>query len=399
MKILQISPQFPYPPTDGGKIGIWNIYKKLAEFGADIDFLAITDEKPAPEALAEFGQWGKPYFAEKNTRNTLPKIALSMFRRSPMFMTRYYDRNVAKTIKELLRRNKYDVIHADHSSMAPLALFAAEVQDIPKGLRLHNIEWMIWKRYANNLKSGPRRSYLNRQAELLKTAERDLYPQMDVCFAITDKERERALELAPEANVVVASAGVNMDEWSPEAGINRNPGELAIATNFNWIHNVDGLRWFIDEVLTRVRPKVPGVRLSVMGTNTPQWLADYEYLGVRNEGFVDRVQPYLSRASIYIAPLFVGAGIRIKILEAMAMEMPVVATSVSAEGITAGEKDGLFTSDDPVRTAEYIIGLSNNPDLARKAGRSAREFVAKNYTWDRQVHVIYDEYRRLSGRD
>jgi glycosyltransferase involved in cell wall biosynthesis len=399
MRILQISPQFPYPPDNGGKIGIWNIYRKFAEFGADVDFLSITDEKPSPENIADFSRFGTPYFAEKNTRNTLARLALSVFRRRPLFMTRYYNKSVRNTIKDMLERKDYDIIHADHSSMAPLALFAAKLKGAPTGLRLHNIEWMIWQRYADNLRAGPKKSYVNRQAYLLKTAERDIYPQMDICFAITDKEKQRALDLAPEANVVVASAGVNPDEWTPDPAIKRNPSEIAIATTFNWVHNVDGLRWYIEEVQPLIRKKVPKAKLSVIGANPPRWLDDYKHIGVDRVGYVDRVQPWLNHAQLYIAPLFVGAGIRIKILEAMAIELPVVATPVSAEGIAADEKNGLFVTEDPVRFAEYIIGLCSNAELARKAGRSAREFVTGKYTWERQVGVMYDEYKKLTNKD
>jgi glycosyltransferase involved in cell wall biosynthesis len=241
----------------------------------------------------------------------------------------------------------------------------------------------------------PKRIYIGHQAMLLRNHEKQLYSDVDVCFAITEKDKASALKLAPTANVVVAGPGVNADEWDPDPEVKRNPQEMILATTYKWVHNVDALKWFLDNVLPIVREKIPGAYLTLLGKEPPEWLESYKSKGLNLVGYVPEVQPYLNRAGIYIAPLFVGAGIRIKILEAMAMQLPVVATPVSAEGIKAGEKEGLFISARPEEFAARIIRLMTDEPMRAAAGISARRYVLENFSWERNVRIMLDEYGKL----
>ncbi|MFW5662699.1 MAG: glycosyltransferase family 4 protein, partial [Bacteroidota bacterium] len=130
----------------------------------------------------------------------------------------------------------------------------------------------------------------------------------------------------------------------------------------------------------------------------PSRFMKMEHLGVKGLGFVDSIKPYMNSSSIYIAPLLVGGGVRIKILEAMAMELPVVATSVSAQGIRAGNNEGLIVCDNPAEYAHSVLSLMRNPDRAVKLGKAARNFIINNHTWMRSVKKIYDSYTKLSGK-
>ncbi len=280
--------------------------------------------------------------------------------------------------------------------MAALGIFLAGKYNIPLGLRLHNIEWKIWQKYAATLPAyNPKKWYVARQAELLRKTEKQIYTDADICFSITDEDRAIAMGLSPAANIITASAGVNPEEWLPLPEIERNPHELILATTFEWRHNIDAVKWLITEVLPIIRKKVPDTTLTLIGKNSPAWLEGYRESGVNAVGYVDKVQPYLNRAAIYVAPLFVGSGIRIKILEAMAMELPVVATPVSAEGITAAESNGLFIGDNAVGYAQIIIDLLGDTDRVRKIGIEARKFIVENYAWRKNVGIMLGRYRKL----
>lgn len=395
LRILQLAPRFPFPADDGGKIGIANIFREFSNQGNEVTLFSYPDRKISQEGIEEAKKYGEVIIYEHSTENTKLKIAGSVLTHRPLFITKHISSGIKKKIAELVKSKEFDVIHADHSSMAPLGLFAKELIDKPLGLRLHNIEWMIWQRYADNLpKFHPKRMYIQSQANLLKKAEIDFYSKMDVCFAITDKDKQTALEMAPKANVVVASAGVNPEEWLPDDNLERNPNELVLATVWNWVHNYDGAVWFINEVLPIVKGKIPSIQLSLIGKHAPYNLHSPEK-GVNVIGYVDSVRQYLNKANIYVAPLFVGSGIRIKILEAMAMKLPVVATKVSAEGIGATEKEGLFITDNPEEYANYIIDLCANFGDTRCLGNNAREFVINNYSWQKNVGIMIDEYWKL----
>jgi glycosyltransferase involved in cell wall biosynthesis len=252
---------------------------------------------------------------------------------------------------------------------------------------------MIWERYAKSLCNfDPKKYYVASQAKKLKSREINFIKNADVSFPITENDKNTALEFAPNSNLVIATGGVNQAEFLPKE-VERKPLRLIIATTYSWVHNVNGLIWFMESVLPLVLKKFPEVEIELIGKNPPEIFKNNRNIILT--GYVDKVQSYLNSASIYIAPLFVGSGIRIKILEAMAMELPVIATSISAEGIFAKESDGLLISNDPEITATNVIRLLDNPSLCRDLGKNARKFVLQNFTWDRSVKIMYDEYMKL----
>jgi glycosyltransferase involved in cell wall biosynthesis len=156
--------------------------------------------------------------------------------------------------------------------------------------------------------------------------------------------------------------------------------------------------WFINEVLPLIRTELPEAKLTLIGKNAPESLKNLKHLGVNCDGYVDSVKLYYHRASVFVAPLFVGSGVRIKILEAMAAQLPVVATRVSAEGIDAKENEGLFVSDNPKAQARVIIELLQKPDRVERAGNAAQEFIKKKYSWREEVTKIYNAYSELLNR-
>ena len=398
LRILQLVPRFPFPPDDGGKIGIANIFREFSEQGAEVTLFSLGDETLSKDTVAQAEKYGKVHLFRHNTENTKSRIIKSFLTRRSIYIDKHISNAIKEYIDKLLNTEKFDVIHADHTCMAPLALYTGKKGSIPVGLRLHNIEYTIWERYAEELSSfNPKKYYVLQQATVLKKAEAKIINDVEVNFAITQPDKERALSLAPSANAVVASAGVNPEEWKPDDSIEKNPMEIILATTYHWIHNVNGLRWFLSEVFPIVQNEIPDVQLTLIGKEAPDWLLNYKTKGLSVLGYVDKVQPYYNKASVNIAPLFVGGGIRIKILEAMAMELPVVATSLAAEGIKKTES-GLFIADNKEDFAKSIIHLIKNPEFRRKSGRTARQFILNEYSWKKNVGIMVEEYRKLVYR-
>jgi glycosyltransferase involved in cell wall biosynthesis len=401
MKILQLSPQFPFPADDGGRIAIANLTKEFARAGHEVTLFCLGNQQPLPTELHEAKRYAKVILCNHSTANTLLRIAASALLPISLYMQKHIGTQVLKDLTELLKYEKFDVIHADHSCMAEAALFAKEIAEkksetLPVGLRLHNVEWIIWKRYADELPSrSPKKWFVARQAELLRLAEQRYYPQMDVCFAVSEKDKEEALKLSQSANVVIAPHGITPEEWEVNDTIVRNDKEIIIATTYKWIHNVEGVRWFVEKVLPIIHSAIPDARLTLIGKNPPDYFQEWKPLGVDVVGYVEKVQPYLNRASVYIAPLFVGSGVRIKILEAMAMGLPVVATPIAREGIVAGQSEGLFTPENAEEFARQVMYLLENPNEARTAGLAARAYTFEKYTWQSSASIMLNTYQQL----
>lgn len=395
MNILQLMPQFPFPMTDGGKIGIGNITRQFAGQGHTVHLFAVSASPVSQEQRAEAGQWAKSiHVVEQDITNSPLNMLHSLLSPLPLYVWKFARNAVIAYLDQICNAYNIDCIHADHSSMIPLAMYARRKTGAPVGLRIHNVEWLIWQRYAERFgRLHPARVYLRGQADKLREYESRFYPQFDVCFPITADDAGRARVMAPEGNYVVAPAGVNLDEWTPSEG-ERTPTELVLATTYQWVHNVDGALWLINEVLP-LAGREHDVHLTLLGKDPPARLTSLGRSDVTVTGFVESVRPYLSRAGVYVAPLFVGGGIRIKILEAMAMELPVVATPVAAEGIGATPEDGLFIADTAEEFARVVSMLVGNPALARERGARAREFIARRYTWTKNVGCMLDAYEQL----
>jgi glycosyltransferase involved in cell wall biosynthesis len=283
--------------------------------------------------------------------------------------------------------------------MAPLGFFAQTFLKAPLGIRLHNVEWVIWQRYADNLpRFSPKRIFIQQQARLLKNAEKEFFKKADVNFTVSEKDKERALETSPGVNIVFAGLGVNTEEWKPDETLQRDNFELVLATTFAWIHNADGVEWFLKNVWPLLRKEIPQIHFTVIGKEPPAWMDSFKDQGVNVVGYVDKVQPYVNRATACIVPLFVGSGTRIKILEAMAMETPVIATKIAAEGILASEKEGLFIADNPEDFAAKIIELCKNPALQEKVGKAARTYIMNNHTWEVSASKMMSEFLTLKQK-
>lgn len=398
IKILQLSPRFTFPPDDGGKIGIANITKQFGLQGAKVTFVAYSDCTVSQDAKDMIPPYAELRLISHSTKNSLWRIASSIFRKESLYISKHKSQSAILFLSQLLKEKKFDIIHADHSCMAPLALALKQEFGIPVGLRLHNVEWTIWQRYADILPIyHPKKYYVQSQAKKLKKDESNLLSSVDCAFAITDIDRQRALELCPTLNVIVASAGIVPEEWVNQNQGKRNPRELIIATTYHWRHNVDALDWFIRSVFLQLKTKYPDLKLTLIGKNPPEFFNKYRDRGVDVVGYVPQVQPYLHRAGIYISPLFVGGGIRIKILEAMASSLPVVASAVAAEGINAGHEHGLFlceTAEDFQNTISELI----DDGKTEYTGEQARKYVTEHFSWANNVGLMLNEYKRLLSK-
>lgn len=396
MRILQLAPQFPFPSDDGGKIGISNIYYQFLKQGYEVEMICTSRFPIDNEQINKYKKEGNINIVLLDSRNTKLRVLKYFLMNKSMYIEKQYRSNLMQVIESLVDMSTIDIIHADHSNMAKLAIQLSKKYDKPIGLRLHNIEYLIWERFYRGLsKFSPKKLFIGQQFHLLKKLELKFISDSDVAFAITKQDQSLIKKLLPNSNIEVASAGVDVDLWRPDFNCSRVPNSLVIATNFNWFHNVNAVRWFLDRVLPKLREIYPNFQLKIIGKNPPSDFNKYISVGAKNIGYVDDVKPYFNQSKVYIAPLFVGGGIRIKILEAMAMGLPVIATDISAEGIEANNEQGLIRANSEEEYFNQIKILFDNEDLRIELGKKARDFILANHTWKSNVAIIINSYSKL----
>ncbi len=393
-KILQITPQFPFPLDSGGKIGINNTLKAFYKNNFEVYLFSFTRFSLQEDWINEVAKYCKPIIYHKNTFNTIPKILYYTSLGKPIATEKFYDSKVVNKILGLIESNKIDYVHIDHSTLGRIGLELKARTGIPVGVFLHNVEYVIWQRYSESYpKYSPQHLILKKQAQLLKNYEKEIISKVDICFALTPQDLERAKQLSENANVVYIPFGIDLEFFTVDTTIERNPYEIVYATTYDWLPNLNGIKWFLEKAFPLVLKKEPKVKLTLIGKNPPEYLKKYKNVEVL--GWVPAIQPYYNRANLSISPLFSGGGVRVKILESMAMELPVVSTYIGAEGIEATNEDGLLLANSHEDFAEKILYLIHNFDKARQLGQNARRFIETHHNLMTNYSLIPATYRKL----
>lgn len=394
MNILQLSPQCPYPKTDGGKIGIASILEHLSSYNDVKITFAFFTEKPINDEQKNLLQQSSHRYVEipHSTKNTFTRIIHSVITNKCLYLEKHQSDLALSLLSEVMKEEEIQIIHVDHSAMMPIALELQAKYPCKIGYRLHNIEWLLWYRYAESIPEKEfKRRYLFNQAKLLKVSETFFIEKADILFPISFVDLQRANELFTNKAVVV-SAGAMIDYWQPSKKIEKYP-TIVLATTYDWIPNRDGLQWFLKEVFPLILEKIPTIQLQLIGRNAEKYVASTQNISVL--GYKEDVREYIQSASVSICPLFVGSGIRIKILESLAAGTVVVSTSVGAEGIDATEQDGLFVTDDAIQFARYCIELVENTQKALLLGKKAQNYTEQYWQWSAQIKKMYTAYTSL----
>ncbi|MGA1249717.1 MAG: glycosyltransferase [Candidatus Kapaibacteriota bacterium] len=290
---------------------------------------------------------------------------------------------------EFLQENHYDGILCDHSAMAQYGVKASSVSGAPVIVRMHNIEHIIWERFADRFGSfDPRKFYVLSEARKLKRKEIEYSIKVSYSAMITHRDVQVLHDLEDNIRAIHVPVGIDTELFHPnENDIPRIPNRLIHATTYDWVHNVDAIDWFIREVMPTIQRKL-AAELYLLGKHMPVRYQTMTDQGIHGLGFVEDINSMLNTASIYIAPLFVGAGIRIKILEAMSAGLPVIASKISAEGIEANREEGLIICNDANDFIAEISHLLMHPEEARVLGENARSFILNHHTWEHSAKLL-----------
>ncbi|MEY5130745.1 MAG: hypothetical protein RL734_812 [Bacteroidota bacterium] len=384
MKILQLSPQFPFPLSDGGKISIANMTRALVSSSCEVHLFCLVHTMPNEQQIQSFEQYSgaKCSCILHNTRNTPLAILRSLFDAEvPLYIRKHRSVELRHAIELSLLKESYDAILCDHTAMAEIGLFASELADIPCIVRMHNIEHVIWERYADRLSIfDPRKWFTQSQAKKLRKKEINLCSKVNHLAMITEFDVEKISSLHPAISASYIPVGVDTEVFKPICATKSIHG-LIHATTYDWVHNVEALDWFIADILPEIQKRF-STELVLLGKNMPIHFRNGKIPGLIGKGYVEDINVELNKAYIYIAPLFVGGGIRIKILEAMSAGLPIIASPVSAEGIMAKREDGLFICSTKEDWILEISNLMENPLLTKQLGENARAFIEKNHSWE-----------------
>jgi len=381
VKILWLSSGFLHPPTRGGQIRTLEMLRRLRA-RHEIHYLALHDG--SPEALARSSEycskvWPVPFaLAARDSARFWMQTARGLFSHLPSVVARKRSRAARLLIEKLLRAEHFDVVVCD---------FLTPVVNLPFGqpfvLFEHNVETVIWRRYAESARDPVRRAFFRAQAERLLAFERAACQRAAHVITVSEADAKLLRDLCGISNVSAIPTGVDVAYFSRPASGVADASSLLFAGSMDWIPNIEGVLWFVREVMPLIRRRLPTCSLTIAGRRPAASIRalDADAL-VHVTGTVEDMRPYLWGNGVSIVPIRIGSGTRLKIYESMAAEIAVVSTTIGAEGLDVSSPDNLRIADTPEAFAGACAELLIDPNVRACQTAAALRLVREGFSWE-----------------
>ena len=427
MHILQVSPRVPFPLHDGGAIGIYNITKGLLDAGHRVTMLAINTPKhhqPA-DVLAHLGPKFRLATVDIDTTakplKALQNLLFSRWYYGPYILERFISLRVAEEFKRLLLTEQFDVVQLEGTFVAWYASYLTSQgskgemptrQHLPPVvLRAHNVEYRIWETLAQGERNPLKRWYFSDLAKGLKAFEKNMLHRIDAVAAITEEDATRLHSLffaglpAPVSSedvkdekygptIALIPAAVEMAAFQPDPSQPPRPRTVFMIGSLNWLPNLEGLDWLLREVWPAIHAELPELELHVAGVAPPGHLTSRPK-GQDNvfiHGFVESAAAFMRQYDLMLVPLLSGGGMRVKIIEGMALGKCILSTGIGAEGIAVRNghdialRDGAAAWQQALR--DYYHGRLPVSTIGAEAAATAAE-VYDNRRVTQRFEALY----------
>ena len=385
MKILWLKTELLHPVDKGGRIRTYYMLRELKR-EHQVTYLTLDDGQAGSDARERAAE----YCHELMTipHRTRPKftvgfyfeLAQNLASRLPYFMQKYKSALMRREVAEQVASGRFDVVVCDFlmsSINVPPRLSCASV------LFQHNVEAMIWKRHFEVQRNPLKKAYLYGQWRKAVAYERAACRRFDYVVTVSVDDRELTRREYGMERVADVATGVDTDYFRPRGLEKREPFNLVFTGSMDWLPNEDAIRYFTEQIMPRVRALVPEATLTVVGRNPYPSLLELSRrdASIIVTGRVEDVRPYMEKASAYVVPLRIGGGTRLKIYEAMAMEKPIVSTTIGAEGLPVQDGRELLLADTPEAFAQEVVRVLKDEKFARELGLRAASKVREQFGW------------------
>ncbi len=390
MRVLWIKSDFPNPADTGGKIRTRQLLRELAK-RSQVTFLSYV-----PPELD--GQYLEDLRSEGLTIEAIPRaeevkagarfylrVLANLFSPQPYFISKYISKAMAAKVREFCRKERHDIVLCDFLEMA---WCADHVEGIPVALFEHNVETLIWRRYAEVETNSVKRAYFNFEKQRVARSEQAACARFDRVFTVSDDDGKILQSEFGLREFVTLPTGVDTLYFQPQSG--EVDKRLVFCGSMDWMPNIDAFWWFYRSIYPRLKAAIPSLSFAVVGRRPPQEIvaAAAQDASLIVTGTVEDVRPHVAAGQLYIVPLRVGGGTRIKIYEAMALRRCVVATTIGAEGLPLVAGEHLAIADGEDGFANAVIELLQDGNKRDKMATAGYRLVTENYSWSRAADVL-----------
>ncbi len=400
MRILWIKSDFPLPADTGGKIRTRHLLLELAK-RAEVTFLCYVTPGHDQKFLAEMRGYGVTVEAivrEEERKDGIGfqlRVLSGLFSPRPYIVNKYIGAEMISRLRELAVRERSDIVLCDFLEMAWCRHY---VRDVPTVLFEHNVETMIWRRYCEVESNPIKKLYFWFEKRRMADYESCACKEFDHVLTVSAHDGEKLKQEFGLQGYTVVPTGVDIEYFAPQSG--EIARRLVFCGSMDWMPNIDGFWWFYRSVYPQVRKEVADVSFAVVGRRPGSDIVNVARSdkSVTISGTVEDVRSYVATGQLYIVPLRVGGGTRIKIYEAMAMRKCVLATSVGAEGLPVIDGEHIVLADSEKDFADRIKELLRDDNKRNRIAESGYRLVTANYGWAAAAKQLFEALQATMGR-
>jgi glycosyltransferase involved in cell wall biosynthesis len=400
MRILMLTANLPYPPASGGALRSYGLIHGLHAAGHEITLLSFHDGSTTVEGTPLAKACVRIETGPPPRRTKVDRLRDVLLTSKADIERRMYSTEFHRRLKGLLHQYSFDLIQFEGIEVACYLPFVRQMQP-PAQLCFdtfnaeYALQRVIFEVDRRDPKRLPGALYSLVQSRRIKRFEREVCQQADLVIAVSPEDAEALREFRADGRIFVVPNGIFADDYRAPIEVPDLGGNALVFTGkMDYRPNVDAMLWFAGAILPAIQQQVSDVRLIIVGQKPhPKIAALHGQGNITITGWVDSVQPYLHSAAVYIAPLRMGSGTRLKILEALASGCPVVTTSIAASGLLPEAKRAMIIADEEAEMAKAIVNLLRDPAQRRELGALAKTAVQKHYDWSVLIPRLLSAYR------
>lgn len=406
--MLQLAPRICWPLDAGAKLRNYHLGRVLSEH-ARVSLLAFVHDGE-PLAIPE-NFYERVITVRREAGYTFTKLLRGAVGRTPLPLLNYTTDSMRQALEDLLAEVEFDIVQVESIHLMGYLPIIRGAQSRPLIIcDWHNIESELMSRYGEREGNLLRRSYARRTARLMRNFEQRALGEFDAHVTVSERDAERLRKLNSEARIFVIENGVDAAHYSDEQleqahrprltqhESNDSQNRIVFVGSMDYHANIDGAVSFSREVWPRLREPKPDLTFTIVGRDPSPEVRELESLpGIEVTGTVDDVRPYYREAIAAIVPLKVGGGSRLKILEAMAAGVPVISTTLGAEGLEVADDKNILIADTDEEMVEAIMRLIEQPEQRKQLSDAGRAVVSNRYDWTTIGANLFKTYRQLLG--
>ena len=380
-KILFLTTELPYPLDSGGKIRTYNMLEGLSD-KFNIDVICFSEKENINYEIEKLKricrdiQVVRKIYTNKKSKITLIKNLLkSIILNKPFIITKFSDNSYKKIVKVKLESNKYSKIIVDHLQVAQFIN-----EDLMKKAILseHNCEYLILKRMYEETNNIIKKMYLKCEYEKLKKYEKKVCKHINKVILLSEEDKKALVDSDYNGeNVHLIPISVDTEYVKTRKNIKARKNNILFMGTMSWLPNEQGILWFLENVWSKLQED--GYKLYIVGKNPSNEIIKYKSSSVIVTGYVDDINEYIEKCDFCIVPLFIGGGMRVKILESMAKKIPTISTTVGAEGISVKDGINILIANTPDEFIAKIKELDND-ELYNSIIENASKIIYEKYS-------------------